>query len=1171
MRFAELQLLKYGRFEDCTLTFEPGECDLQIVFGPNEAGKSTTLAAVGDLLFGFPHVTPYAFRFDRQLLRVGAVIEDGGISLPVRRRKGTGQTLLGADDQPIDPGPLAAALGAQTRESFERMFGLDHERLRKGGQAILDARDDVGQALFAAGSGLVRVTQVCAELEAAAKAIWTPRAGESRTYTAAARAYQEARGVLKAVQVRPAQWTQASRALSEAEAQLTGLRSERAALALQNRTLERRRRILLPVAQRQAVLDQAQALGETPELAPDAGERFEAALQAADRARTQIELAATRIGEVEESLAAAQPRADVLEAGPEIGALRELKGAVDQSLADLPKVRAECETHQARMATLQGEIGWPQEAASDAKARLPGRPVLAELRDILERRSGIDQQAQSARDGLEEAGATLGRLKTQVEAFPPAAEIQPLQAAVRKFRDAGDLEARVQSAADVRLELEQLLKSRLNALKPWSGDAEALRALGMPADEDVDTAIDAIETAQDRAAAERTARDTEAERLEQLRLDRDQATRTHPTPSMDDLAATRRDRQAAWTPLKAQLLGEAPTDDPAAAAATFEREVSGADSVADERFDGAEHAGGLAAMEREIEKSALRLRQADDKVTRYETELAQAGAVFSRLVAPLGFAITPQVYESWRENRTLALEAAKALGTATAALAAATTAEAAARELLVEGLGDGASTTAPRPLRRLMAEADIRLEAAAAAQARHDALRAQIEAAETAEQRAQVLSRSALEAVQAWTALWTPALKNLSLPADAGRAGVRSRLELIDTLRTEVDEILGLQPRIAQMSAFVTDFETGVGAVAKRIGQTVAASAGETLNALAEAAATAASQSARANDLAGDLETAREEKRVAEAGLAQAEAELKPLLALAPEGDPMVLRQIIARAAEAARLRGDLSRLEAEILGHGEGRLLAELVEEAQGADPDGLASEAETLAQQIQSLNADIERQSEIRAAAELDFKPLDDRPDAAIAAFEMAEARSEMAFQAELYIRKRAEAKLLRAAVDRYRREKQGPLLTRASDLFQTLTVGRYLRLMVEYDGDAPKLAGLRDDGATVVPVDGMSQGTVDQLFLALRIAAVEDAVTQGARLPFLADDLFINFDDERAAAGFKVLAELAAKTQVLFFTHHEHLLEVAKAALQPAKVSVCGLDREPSAPRPVAVSAA
>jgi uncharacterized protein YhaN len=77
-------------------------------------------------------------------------------------------------------------------------------------------------------------------------------------------------------------------------------------------------------------------------------------------------------------------------------------------------------------------------------------------------------------------------------------------------------------------------------------------------------------------------------------------------------------------------------------------------------------------------------------------------------------------------------------------------------------------------------------------------------------------------------------------------------------------------------------------------------------------------------------------------------------------------------------------------------------------------------------------------------------------------------------------------------------------------------------------------------------MSTGSADQLYLALRLAAVEDVLNHSPPLPFIADDLFINFDNRRAAAGFKVLNELAKKTQVLFFTHHQHLVDVARQAL-------------------------
>ena len=74
-------------------------------------------------------------------------------------------------------------------------------------------------------------------------------------------------------------------------------------------------------------------------------------------------------------------------------------------------------------------------------------------------------------------------------------------------------------------------------------------------------------------------------------------------------------------------------------------------------------------------------------------------------------------------------------------------------------------------------------------------------------------------------------------------------------------------------------------------------------------------------------------------------------------------------------------------------------------------------------------------------------------------------------------------------------------------------------------------------------MSEGTQDQLFLALRLAAVEQSMANGACLPFLADDLFVTFDDDRAKSGLQVLGELSRTTQVLFFTHHVHLRELAE----------------------------
>ncbi len=203
MRLAELTLERYGRFEGCSLTFRAGTPDLHVIYGANEAGKSTTMAAVSDLLFGFPPRSPQNYRFDYPLLRVGAVLEEDDRRLACRRRKANAQSLVNAEDRPIDEGPLLAMLRGQDRERFWRGFSLDQTRLREGDAAMVGAKDDLGQALFAAGSGLTGVAEALAALEREADEIWGRRAAARRLYTVAERRHEEARRALRDLELRP--------------------------------------------------------------------------------------------------------------------------------------------------------------------------------------------------------------------------------------------------------------------------------------------------------------------------------------------------------------------------------------------------------------------------------------------------------------------------------------------------------------------------------------------------------------------------------------------------------------------------------------------------------------------------------------------------------------------------------------------------------------------------------------------------------------------------------------------------------------------------------------------------------------------------------------------------------------------------------------------------------
>ena len=175
MRFERLTLAPYGRFANRSLSFRAG-ASLHVVLGVNESGKTTALAALGDLLFGFPTHTPYAFAHEMRLLRVGGAIRlaDGSL-LELRRRKGAKNTLVDAADQPLSEDALQRALGAVDRKTFAAEFGLTAEALREGGAALLAADGSLAETLAASSAGLSALSRLREKIEQEADALFTPR------------------------------------------------------------------------------------------------------------------------------------------------------------------------------------------------------------------------------------------------------------------------------------------------------------------------------------------------------------------------------------------------------------------------------------------------------------------------------------------------------------------------------------------------------------------------------------------------------------------------------------------------------------------------------------------------------------------------------------------------------------------------------------------------------------------------------------------------------------------------------------------------------------------------------------------------------------------------------------------------------------------------------------
>ena len=141
MRLRRLDLTRYGKFTDYSIDFGEHESDtpdLHIVYGLNEAGKSTALSAYLDLLFGIEERTRYSFLHQGKAMEIGACLEFEGSAHEFRRVKQRSNSLLDEHGQPVNEAVLGFPLAGLTRDAYRMMFSLDDQTLEDGGNAILE-------------------------------------------------------------------------------------------------------------------------------------------------------------------------------------------------------------------------------------------------------------------------------------------------------------------------------------------------------------------------------------------------------------------------------------------------------------------------------------------------------------------------------------------------------------------------------------------------------------------------------------------------------------------------------------------------------------------------------------------------------------------------------------------------------------------------------------------------------------------------------------------------------------------------------------------------------------------------------------------------------------------------------------------------------------------------
>ena len=1140
MKLEQLDLERYGIFTDRSLTFRP-DAALHVVLGPNEGGKTSALIAIGDLLFGFnPSRIEYGFLHEGGKLRVGGAFRHSdGRLITVRRRRGKQNTLIDVDEKPLPPDTLAPLLGGLSRENFGREFGLTAQALREGGEDLLNAGGRLAETLAASSAGMTALSHVQAKLQTEGDQLFTPRKSAGKPFYVAADRRDNADKALRDAIVTREAVRDFEAAMQQARDNLDALNTEHGrsggVLASWQRTL----RVRSKLARLESIATELAGLGDLPAVPPRSLAAWRSALDS-DAAFLR-EVAALDVTDALEAaeIAALAVDEDVLAEASAIEALRERLGAVRKAIDDLPRRRQARDDAERQLDGLAQRLGFGSHEV--LLKRLPTDPALARSRDAI---AQLNRSAQA----LTEAEACQLRAQSEHDAFK--AEDGPHQAVLdvehirQRFDALGDIPAQ---ADRYRRDLASLnneisgLESAVAAIDPAPGALDRLRALPLPDAATIAKFVRDTEVAESEikrvgdslAATDEAIASTEAE-LAQLRGG-------GTVPIRSDLVGARQQRDSQLEALYLVIEGDAVArklrfSEVAQSSKTIDgiTDLLLTDTVRATRYED--------ALQRLAVHCATRGRDTA-KLQGLQARLAELTVTWTNSWSAAGLTPhSPAEMALWRGkiedilNRLGKLDAHKVSLDALAASLQSGTAALIAFLGSVGRTPDG--TLAPEILFR---EAKGRVDElqAAWADARARAVKGQrIEHDLSEAVRALAAADAALTAKRE---IWPTSMDGIGLVATAGAAEAEAALAVWQSVALPKASRESESHRVETMEADLKAFDQEVLEIIDRVApQLKSSSAQESLARLSAASADSSKASEACKRLRHNA-TQRAGRRKALLVQRQAAATSLDEACRAFGVDADVLPAALARLAAKHALESERVALQLD-LQESEGRDEDALRREREDLDLDLLPGDIAREEVRQNQLLKDIADASAVHHDRKTQLDALLKGRNAPAAATERAEAGAELLSIAERWLLRAAAAKLASHTIERHRAMVQDPLIARASTLFAMASDSAFAGLVVAYgDDDQPVLVAQRRDGEQV-PVSGLSEGTRDQLFLALRLALLERRTSEP--MPFIGDDLLSSFDESRTMAMLRLLAAAGERRQIILFTHHRHVVDLARS---------------------------
>jgi len=421
-----------------------------------------------------------------------------------------------------------------------------------------------------------------------------------------------------------------------------------------------------------------------------------------------------------------------------------------------------------------------------------------------------------------------------------------------------------------------------------------------------------------------------------------------------------------------------------------------------------------------------------------------------------------------------------------------------------------------------------------------------------ASQEAEAASQRAAEAREQYARArrqWRESLAGANLPERLSPRGVRRWLRRAEQIEPFYRRLSLRREDLHQRTQEFEALADRIRGTAEQVGSGhEAATPEEKLACLVEALQTERSLAARRRELRRrNRQLARRQSRTAEV-VRRLKGLRRSLLRRVGVRSEQQLRELAVRAARVELLRKERSELDqamAQAIGRPEDRAAVyRLLEEETPAEQ--LAAQREQLRRELERLETQRTRRYEQRGRVSEQMRTLAADRTLARKQLELSRLEQRMAQSARRWQMLAVCCRIFDELKHNYQKHRQPETLLEASDYLTRLTEGRYVRVWTPLDQDI--LLVDTPDGDSL-PVEALSRGTREQLFLGLRLALAACYARRGMALTLVLDDVLVNFDAVRAKAAAGVLRDFAkAGHQVLLFTCHDHLMKLFKSLKAP-----------------------